>query len=37
MPYFDIRDQQEEERLIFFPGKDSSNEKAWTFCFLLPS
>ena len=26
----DDRDQQEEDRLLFFPGKDSANEKPLT-------
>ena len=28
--------QQEEERLLFFPGKDSANEKSWTFVYSSP-
>ena len=29
-----IRDQQEEERLLYFPGKDLDDEKSWMFCLL---
>ena len=29
-PYKNSRAQQEEERVLFFPGKDSANEKPWT-------
>ena len=28
------RAEQEEERFLFFPGKDSANEKSWTLCLL---
>ena len=27
----------QEKRLLFFPGKDSANEKPWTLCSLQPS
>ena len=37
MPCKDSRAQQEEERLLFFLGKDSANEKPWTLCLLQPS
>ena len=33
-PYKNSRAQQEEERVLFFPGKDSANEKPWTLCLL---
>ena len=33
-PYKNSRAQQEEERVLFFPGKDSDNEKPWTLCLL---
>ena len=36
MPCKDSRAQQEEERLLFFPGKGSANEKPGTLC-LQPS
>ena len=36
MPCDDSRAQQEEEKLLFFPGKDSANEKPWTLCLLQP-
>ena len=32
----DSRTQQGEERLLFFPGKDSVNEKAWTLFYYGP-
>ena len=35
-PCDDNRVQQEERRL-FFPGKDSANEKPWNLCLLQPS
>ena len=37
MPCGDSRAQQEEERLLLFPGKHSANEKPWTVCLLQPS
>ena len=37
MPFDKNRAQQEKERILFFPGKDSANEKPWTLCFLQPS
>ena len=37
MPYDDSRAQQEQERLLFFPGKDSSKEKPWTLCLPCPA
>ena len=37
MPCKDSRAQQEEERLLFFPGKDLANEMPWTLCLLQPS
>ena len=38
MPCDDSRAQQEEERLLFFPGKESANEKPWTLlCYNLPN
>ena len=37
MPCNDNRTQQEGERLLFFPGKDSASEKLWTLCLLQPS
>ena len=38
MPCDYRRAQQEEERLLFFPGKDSANEKPWTlFTTALPA
>ena len=33
-PVMIARVQQEEERLLFFPGKDSASEKPWTLCSL---
>ena len=36
-PCADNRAQQEEERSLFFPGKDSANDKSWTLCLLEPS
>ena len=38
MPFDDSRTQEEEERLLFFPGKDSANEKPRTlFTTALPT
>ena len=34
MPCDDSIAQQEKERLLSFPGKDSANEKPWTLCLL---
>lgn len=31
------RPQQEEERVLFFPGKNSANESPWALCLLQPS
>ena len=36
-PFKDSRAQQEEEKVLFFPGEDSANEKLWTLCLLQPS
>ena len=33
-PYKNSGAQQEEERVLFFPGKNSANEKPWTLCLL---
>ena len=30
------RAHQEQESHLFFPGKDSANEKPWTLCYLNP-
>ena len=32
MPQEDSRAQWEEDRLLFFPDKDSANKNSWTFC-----
>ena len=32
--YKNSRAQQQEERVLFFPGKDSANEKPWTLYLL---
>ena len=32
-PVMIARVQQEEERLLFFPGKDSANKQPWILCF----
>ena len=37
MPYKDSQIQQEEERLLFFTGKDSANKKPWKLCLRHPS
>ena len=38
MFYNDSRIQQEEERFLFFPGKDLANENPWTlFIVALPT
>ena len=34
MPCNGNRVQQEEKRLLFFPGKDLANEKPWTLYLL---
>lgn len=36
MPCDSSRTQEKEEGLPFFIGKDSANEKPWTFCSLSP-
>lgn len=37
MPCDDNRSQQEEETSLFFPSKDSPNEKSWKLCLPQPS
>ena len=37
MPYDYSRAQHKEDRLLFFPGKDSADEKPWILCLLEPS
>ena len=37
MPYDYSRAQHKADRLLFFPGKDSANEKPWILCLLEPS
>ena len=38
MPFDHSRAQQEEEKLLLFPEKDSANEKPWTgFTTTLPA
>ena len=38
MPFDHSRAQQEEEKLLLFPDKDSANEKPWTgFTTTLPA
>lgn len=38
MPCEDGRAQQEGERLLFFPGRDSANGNPWILCYSeLPS
>ena len=35
---FDSSTQQDEERFLFFPGKDSANEKLWSlYTIALPT
>ena len=34
MPWDHSRAKQEEERLLFFPSRDSANEKPWILCLL---
>ena len=37
MPWDNSRTQQEEERLLFFPGKDSANDKPSTLFTIAPA